>query len=271
MRWWRRQRQRALQAPFPEEWRALVARHVPHWHHLDGTERSLLEDVTHWLVVDKRWEAARGFLLTEEMRVVIAGQAALLTIGFGDERAFDVYDDVTAIIVHPSTVHIDGDQAGFYEGVVEEGPVPVSGLAHDHGPIVIAWDEVRRSSRDPGRGRNIVFHEFAHKLDVLDHLADGTPPLATRAAVDRWVAVCTAEYEALQRDDDPLLSSYGAVSPAEFFAVATEVFFDRPVDLEAAKPALYGVLAEFYRQDPAARVRRATPPSGTSAPPGPAR
>ncbi len=101
-----------------------------------------------------------------------------------------------------------------------------------------------------------MYHEFAHKLDMLDGVIDGTPPLPTREAMQRWIEVCTAEYESLQHGDpDPLLGSYAGVDPAEFFAVTTELFFDLPVELEEAKPALYGVLHDFYRQDPAQRVR----------------
>jgi Mlc titration factor MtfA (ptsG expression regulator) len=101
---------------------------------------------------------------------------------------------------------------------------------------------------------NVVWHEFAHKLDMLDGTVDGTPPLADEVAMAEWVRVCTPEYERL-RDGlpDPLLRSYGGTNTGEFFAVATEVFFGRPVDLRELKPELYRVLAGFYRQDPARR------------------
>ena len=112
-------------------------------------------------------------------------------------------------------------------------------------------------ARHPERGHNVVYHEFAHKLDMLDGVIDGTPPLERQEELDRWVEVCTAEYEALRNGtDDGFLDGYASVDPAEFFAVATEAFFDLPVQLEAAKPDLYAVLRDFYRQDPA-RVARA--------------
>ncbi|MCB0954483.1 MAG: zinc-dependent peptidase, partial [Microthrixaceae bacterium] len=102
-------------------------------------------------------------------------------------------------------------------------------------------------------GHNVVFHEFAHKIDMLDDVVDGTPPMA-RSEIDRWVQVCTAEYERAQLGGDDLLDSYAGVNTGEFFAVATEVFFDRPVEMAEQKPDLYDVLSGFYRQDPAARV-----------------
>ncbi|MET0158824.1 MAG: M90 family metallopeptidase, partial [Acidimicrobiales bacterium] len=114
-----------------------------------------------------------------------------------------------------------------------------------------------RDTRLPTRGHNVVFHEFAHKLDMLDGIVDGTPPLPDQATVDQWVAVCTSEYEALRAGTaGPLLRPYAGTNPAEFFAVATEVFFVQPVELQAEKPDLYAVLSGFYRQDPAARISK---------------
>src|ERR687897_432020 len=143
-------------------------------------------------------------------------------------------------------------------GVVTDAPQPILGQAHARrGPVVIAWDAARADARHPHRGRNVVFHEFAHKLDMLDDLIDGTPPLPDPAARDRWIEVCTAEYELLRAGEGgDLLSDYAAVNPGEFFAVATEAFFGLPREMRDQKPALYGVLREFYRQDPATRWGR---------------
>ena len=115
-----------------------------------------------------------------------------------------------------------------------------AGWARD---VLIAWDAVRRDLRQPHGGHNVVFHEFAHKLDMLDGFIDGTPPLADRATVERWVAVCTAAYEALRAGEGgELLRPYAGTNPGEFFAVATEVFFVQPVELRAEQPDLYEVL-----------------------------
>ena len=204
-----------------------------------------------FLLRHKRWEAAAGFALTDEIRIVIAAQAALLILGLD----IACYRDVQAIIVHPTTITLTGVHPGPAEGVFTDSPLPLLGQANDRrGPVIIAWDAARADARHPERGHNVVFHEFAHKLDMLDDLIDGTPPLADAAARKRWAEVCTAEYELLRSGPgDDLLSDYAAVDPAEFFAVATEVFFDLPGELRAAKPALYSVLRDFYRQDPAAR------------------
>jgi Mlc titration factor MtfA (ptsG expression regulator) len=249
--WFRRKRAR-LEEPFPAGWRAILDANVVHWSYVTADEREHLEDTIVWLVVDKRWEAARGFVLTDEIRVTIAAQAALLVLGFDD----DPYENVGTIIVHPTTMTFTGTRGGVIPGTLDDSPLHALGVAQYDGPVIIAWDEALACARHPERGHNVVYHEFAHKLDMLDGVIDGTPPLPTREAMRRWIEVCTAEYESLQRGDpDPLLGSYAGVDPAEFFAVTTELFFDLPVELEEAKPALYGVLHDFYRQDPAQRVR----------------
>jgi Mlc titration factor MtfA (ptsG expression regulator) len=140
-------------------------------------------------------------------------------------------------------------------GVVTEEPIDLLGEAHQQrGPVIVAWDAVEHDVRHPGNGSNVVVHELAHKLDMLDGLIDGTPPVRGREAYARWVEVCTAEFEHLRaHGHDPLLRDYAAQDPGEFFAVTAEVFFDQPVPLRAHKPELYAVFADYFRQDPAAR------------------
>jgi Mlc titration factor MtfA (ptsG expression regulator) len=119
------------------------------------------------------------------------------------------------------------------------------------GPLVLSWDAALAESRWPGRGRNVVIHEFAHKIDMSDGYLDGSPPLRGDALV-RWSAMVDDEFGHTDaRPSDRVLGSYAWTNPAEFFAVATERFFCRPTALAEAKPALYGALRDFYRQDPA--------------------
>ena len=250
---WVRRRRRAL-AVLPDDWEAIVARTVALWHLLDADERERFADRLERIVVGKRWEAARGFTLTDEVRVVVAAQAALLILGL----EVDAYRDVQSIIVHPTTVTFRGARPGPASGLMTDEPLSVIGQAHGRrGPVIIAWDAARIGARHPERGHAVVLHEFAHKLDMLDDLIDGTPPLPDQAARQRWIEVCTAEYSLLRAGGGGhLLSSYAATNPGEFFAVVTEVFFTRPLDLRVEKPALYEVLAGYYRQDPAARLAR---------------
>jgi len=154
---------------------------------------------------------------------------------------------------------------GFFERV--DGPVeasvPLLGQAFTQGPVILVWDAVLHGARHPEQGHNVVYHEFAHKLDMLDGAADGTPPLADRDQLAEWVAVCSREFLRLRRlaekGHKTFLDAYGAKNEAEFFAVATEAFFDRPHALLGHAPDLYNILSAYYRQDPAGRVNRACP------------
>jgi MtfA peptidase len=239
----------------PEAWERIAAAQLSAWVGFAADEREELAGIADWLLRHKNWEAARGFTLDDDMRTVIAIEAALLVLALGT----DYYREVSAIVVYPSTIMSRGVYAGPARGTVTDGVVPVYGQAHDRrGAILVAWDEALLAARNPGRGRNVVFHEFAHKLDMLDDVTDGTPPLETKEALARWIAVCTDAYTAL-RDGIPRppLDFYGGVNPAEFFAVATETFFDAPIALEEHEPDVFAVLRDFYRQDPAERLRRA--------------
>ncbi len=238
----------------PDDWVDIVEEHVAVWRELDDDERTLLEATSDWLLRHKHWEAAQGFALDDEITVTLAVQAALLVL----RLSVDEYREISAIIVYPTAMQSRGEYAGPVRGTVTDGVVPVLGEAHGRrGPVLLAWDEAQEAARHPGRGQNVVFHEFAHKLDMLDNLLDGTPPLQRRGDFDRWVEVCTEAYGALRDGiERPPLQPYGATNPAEFFAVATEAFFDVPVALEQHEPRLYEVMRGFYKQDPAARTRR---------------
>ena len=165
------------------------------------------------------------------------------------------FREVSAIIVYPTAMQSRGVSAGPIAGTVSDGMIPVLGEAHGgRGPVLLAWDEALAAARDPGHGHNVVFHEFAHKLDLLDGDFDGSPPL-DRDQTDAWERTCQDAFDDLQRGQPrPPLRPYGATNPAEFFAVATEAFFNRPDDLAQHEPDLYGELRSFYGQDPIPRV-----------------
>jgi Mlc titration factor MtfA (ptsG expression regulator) len=220
------------------------------WPQLDDHEQRRLLEVADWLLSHKRWEAARGFELDDTVRVVIAAQAALLVLGLSTDH----FRLVSAIIVHPSTLQTSGVRAGPSPGTVTADRLAVLGLAQDgRGPVAVAWDQALAGAHRAERGHNVVLHEFAHKLDMLDGTIDGTPLLPRDVRAD-WVRVCTEVYDDLVAGvPRPPMRWYGATNPGEFFAVATEVFFEQAQDLATFEPQLYDVLTRFYRQDPAAR------------------
>ncbi|MBK5288900.1 MAG: zinc-dependent peptidase [Acidimicrobiia bacterium] len=235
----------------PDDWLAIVEDRVAIWPRLNDEERAHLQAASDWLLRHKHWEASNGFALTNEITVTVAAQAALLVL------ALEVEDlrEVSAIVVYPTAMLAHGERGGPVWGTATDAHVPILGEAHDHrGPVLLAWDQCEHAARHPGSGHNVVFHEFAHKLDMADGIVNGTPPLGGRVDHDRWQAVCTEAFTALQRGTErPPLQDYGATNPAEFFAVATEAFFDMPQQLRHREPALYEVLRDFYRQDPAIR------------------
>jgi Mlc titration factor MtfA (ptsG expression regulator) len=236
-----------------DDWSHIAESSLAAWGSFAADEQAQLAEIADWLVRHKHWEAAHGFELSDEILTVLALTAAVLVLGLDT----DYYREVSAIVVFPTTIMSRGEYAGPVRGTVTDGVVPVLGQAHDRrGAILIAWDEARDAALYPGHGHNVVFHEFAHKLDMLDDVTDGTPPLP-KEQLARWVAVCTEVYESLQSGAArPPLDPYAATNPAEFFAVATEAFLDASVALETHERDLYEVLGAFYNQDPAARARR---------------
>ena len=261
----RRRRKRAAE-PFPEAWERHIARNVAHDRLLDAPERARLRLLIRDFVAEKRFEGCGGQEIDDEIRVTIAAQACLLVLGLPGEP----YRHVRTVLVYPSTVLLPARTPGAFERPNRpiEGPLPILGQAIRGGPVILAWDAVERTARHPESGHNLVYHEFAHVIDMLDGAADGTPPLVDRAEYARWVRVCEQEFQALrdrpERARAGPLDRYGATREAEFFAVATEAFFDRPLDLRRRHTELYEVLRDYYRQDPAERagsVRRREPES----------
>ena len=239
----------------PAGWQDLLHARFAQWGELDPAERARLHDLVVGFMGDTRWEAARGTSLDDEMRLLIAAQACLLLLGL--DR--DSFAGITSVIVHRRPVVLRGDRPHDVAGVRVAGPQTLLGQATYRGPVLLSWPAVVSGARFPQRGHNVVFHEFAHQLDMLDGTIDGTPPLDDPDALARWIAVCTAAYGAVRAGNgSSVLRDYAGLNPGEFFAVATEVFFCRPLELRANEPALYDEMAGFYGQDPAARAERAS-------------
>jgi Mlc titration factor MtfA (ptsG expression regulator) len=238
----------------PEGWRSILAARSAHWRFLSPVDRDRLGELADDILATKRWEAARGFTVTDEVRTLIAGHAALLVLGLDSS----LYDGVRTIVVRGRAMRATGPIAGPARGVLMDPPDAVDGEAHHaDGPIMVVWSSASREAANPSWGRDVVLHEFSHKLDMLDGTMDGTPPIAEAVQRARWVEVCSAEYQAVRDGSDGWLRSYAGTNPGEFYAVATEAFFTMPVAMEADKPALYDVLRGYYRQDPADRIRSA--------------
>ncbi len=250
----RRRQQRLAAAPFPEEWAQLIADNVPHARLLSPDEQEVLHDLVQIFLGEKRFEGAGGFEVDDEVRVTIAAQACLLLVGHDDTR---VYPRLESIVVYPSS-WVSPVREQLSDGTVVSGEQRRIGESWGRGTLVLAWDAVVRGAVEPNDGSNVVFHEFAHQLDSEETHSDGAPRLPERAMYQRWAQVLGHDYreliDALERGEPTLLDAYGATNAAEFFAVATEFFFERPRALRQRHPALYEQLQGFYRQDPAQRA-----------------
>jgi len=253
-----RRRKKLTQTPFPSLWEDIIRRNVVHYCMLEDAQRAHLRALIQVFIAEKNWEGAGGLELTDEIRVAISAQACLLVLGL----PHNYYRNVESIIIYPSTVVSPLRRPGFFENTF--APVeldhPIIGQAFQQGPVIIIWDAALRGGRHPESGHNVIYHEFAHKLDMLDGGADGTPPLRDRDEYRDWILICSREYLRLKHDTEKgkksFLNAYGAISEAEFFAVATEQFFDQPRLMIEHAPDLYRVLQEYYRQDPSERVSR---------------
>ena len=253
--WLTERRRRKLEAaPFPAHWQPFLDDNVALYARLDPPMQERLRDLTVVFIDEKSWEGCGGFELSEEAQVTIAAQACILLLG----REHALYEDVDSILVYPSTMVAPPRQRGFFElsTTVADSETALHGQAWIKGPVILAWDDVLAGGRGHGK-RNVVLHEFAHKIDMQDGSIDGTPPLDSAAARRAWAAVCSKVYLELRERVDAgkatFLDDYGATNEAEFFAVATETYFLRPAKLREEEPALYGLLAEFYRFEPPAR------------------
>ncbi len=246
-----RRRARLLETEFPSAWIDILNENVHAYRLLEADEQKALRDLVQIFIAEKNWEGCNGLELDDEMRVTIAGCSCLLILG----RDHDLMKEVESILVYPSTVVLPDQEAGFFDGrprVMSEGR-EVLGLAHRGGPVVLAWDSVLQGARNSADGNNVVIHEMAHKIDFLDGEADGTPPLETAEERREWARICSAVYLAVKSGEEHFLRDYAGTNEAEFFAVASEVFFEKPKRLHKEIPELYGLLRDFYNLDLAAR------------------
>ena len=238
-----RRRARLLEEPFPETWDAIIDDNVALTKRLSSDERQRLRELVQVFVAEKNWEGCGGLEMTDEVKVTVAAQACLMLVG----REHALYEDVESILVYPSTMLAPAHREGL---VVHEDGQAILGQAHLGGPVILAWDDVLDGGRGKGK-RNVVVHEFAHKIDMVDGTIDGTPPLDDREHRRTWREVCSEVFlELRDRVDDgkkTFLDEYGATNEAEFFAVASEAYFMQPKKLEEAHPELFAVLADFYK------------------------
>ena len=252
--WFRDHHRRSiLEQPFPAEWLSYLTNNVKHYALLTPDEQQEMREDIQIFIAEKYWEGVGSMEITEEIQVTIAAQACLLVL----HREHDYFPNVESILVYP-TGYSAKETSLEPGGIQHETLSERLGEAWSSGPVILSWADVLAGGRNDNDGRNVVYHEFAHKLDMRDGAADGVPRLADEEAFDYWEAVMNQEYQQLVDQSEhgkaSLLNTYAATNPAEFFAVATEVFFEKAHQMQQTHPALYGVLSAFYQQDPANRA-----------------
>lgn len=246
----------------PDElWTATVAG-LPFLAELSPGERAELRALSERFLEEKQFTAAGGLELTPAMCVAIAAQGCLPVLRLG----LSAYSDWVGIVVYPDEFVVPR-RFEDESGVVHEYDDVLSGEAWPGGPLIVSWHDAQLA----GDGYNVVIHEFAHKLDMLNGEADGIPPLHSGLEYEHWEEVLLAAYddfcEAVARAErhgqETALDPYAAEHPAEFFAVCSEAFFETPALIAADYPEFYDLLRRYYRQDPLARSTKAATASST--------
>jgi hypothetical protein len=212
---------------------------------LDAVQMAHLREMTAWFLERKTITGAQGLEVTLPMKVVVASQACLLILNLG----VDYFDGWSEVILYPAAFRVNHPHTDAI-GLVHEEASVLSGESWLRGPVILSWDEVERDSYHRQAGRNVVLHEFAHKLDGLNGATNGMPPLRRSMSRKRWTEAFSGAYDALCQQVDEgkstAINPYAATSPAEFFAVLSEYFFTAPDILKNCCPMIHGQLKLFY-------------------------
>jgi Mlc titration factor MtfA (ptsG expression regulator) len=234
---------------FEVEWIAVLEANIPLYRRLPEDLRVLLHERIARFVDSVRFEGCNGLELTDDMILTVAAQACLLVL----HRDGVPYPGLRTVYLYPGTFSSIQKSVDSM-GVVTEGRVHRLGESWETGTIILSWDSVGQGARDIHDGNNVTFHEFAHQLDHEDGRTDGAPGLASRAAYRSWARVFSESYaeflKLTERGRKTVMDAYGATNPAEFFAVATETFFEKPRQLSERSPELYQELMGYYGLDP---------------------
>ncbi len=244
-------RARVRRQPFPRAWREILRRRMPAFARLPADLQLQVKKHVQVLVAEKPFIGCAGLVVTDEMRVLIAAQAALLLLN----RQADYFGNLRQVLVYPGAFVVEREHADG-SGLTHATRRALAGESWQQGQLLLSWDDVVAGAADPDDGHNVVIHEFAHQLDQERGRANGAPWLGRRDSYPAWARVLSGEYEALRarlaRGEDGVIDAYAATDPAEFFAVVSEHFFEQPAALAAAHPALYGELARLFRCNPLA-------------------
>jgi Mlc titration factor MtfA (ptsG expression regulator) len=236
----KRRQQELLKKELSKEHLDILERFMPVYKKLSQTNQRELQGHVNVFLDEKEFEGFEGLEINDEIRVLIAAQACLLLLN----RETDLYEKLHSVYVYPS----------LYVAKVQDKDEVRAGESWGSGTVVLAWDHAKRGAKFFKDGKNVVLHEFAHQLDQADGAADGAPLLEHSSQYLEWSKVLGDVYKVLQKKSrfkgSTFLDKYGATNPAEFFAVATEFFYEKPKKFKKRHPELYEALMDYYKVDP---------------------
>lgn len=241
-----RRRQALMAAPFDEQWRQVLRQDFALYARLPAELQRRLEGLVLIFLDEKVFLGRNGFEMTDRARLLVAAQACLLILN----QPGKYYPGFETILIYPETYVAEvSERDGWIQTDRRDHR---AGESWHRGPVILAWNHVLQGGRDSRDGHNVVMHEFAHKLDEENYVMDGLPILQDGTRYRSWAEVLSREFEHLRQHGDDVIDAYGATSAAEFFAVVTEVFFEKPEQLKYKHPQLYAQFKTFYQLDPAA-------------------
>jgi Mlc titration factor MtfA (ptsG expression regulator) len=247
----KRRREAVMNAPFPLEWEKFLKENIAIYDKLSEQERGELKRLTLLFLDGKEFEGCGGLEITDEIRVTIAAEASLLLL---NRNITESYPKLHTVLVYPHAYVASSRDFVGSQGVIEDVPSVRLGESWQDGEIVLAWDHAKSGARNFDDGRNVVLHEFSHKLDQASGTANGAPILEDRSSYKTWGMVLSRDFRELRDEVEhhkkDVIDAYGATNPAEFFAVATETFFEKPARLRENHPELFEELRKYYKLDP---------------------
>jgi len=242
-------RNQVRRLPFKQQWRKIIQKRMPYFKTMPTHLQLQLKQHIQVFLAEKRFIGYNGIVMSDEIRVTIAAQACLLLLN----RKTNYYPKLKTILVYPRAFVREQNSTGV-DGVHFTQNIALAGESWGFGKIVLSWDDTVRGADDPNDGHNVVIHEFAHQLDSERGPANGAPILGKNQNYDTWATILSTEFKKLSHQsltgESSIFDYYGATNPAEFFAVASEVFFEKSSQFKQAHPALYQQLFLYYDVDP---------------------
>ncbi|MCA6572244.1 MAG: zinc-dependent peptidase [Pseudanabaena sp. M57BS1SP1A06MG] len=247
--WVKWQRDRLMAKPVPRHWLNIIESNLAIYHSLEIHQQKQLQGYVQVFLKEKQFIGCMGLQVTEEMRVTIAAIACLLL--FGDRKTY--FPNLRSILIYPHA-YIVNEIVMSDHYIVEERLVARLGESWTQDQIILSWEQIQQDLHNWQDGHNVILHEFAHQLDQEDGRAEGVPILPRTLDYALWAKVMTTDYlqlcDQVERQHKTIIDSYGATNPAEFFAVVTETFFEKPKQLYQHHSSLYELLQRYYQLDP---------------------